>query len=47
MQTGDDKLLTAVYNDTFPLPPRLKITGFNVSYEVHDLSLTSVERLCL
>lgn len=47
MQTGDDRLLAAVFNDTFPLPPQLKIRGFNVSEEVHDLSLTSVECLSL
>lgn len=42
MQTGDDRLLAALYNDMFPLPPQLKIRGFNVSEEVHDLSLTSL-----
>lgn len=47
MQTGDDRLLAALYNDTFPLPPQFKIRGFNVSEEVHDLSLTSVECLYL
>lgn len=47
MQAGDERLFTAAHNGIFPLLPYLKITGFNVSYEVHDLSLTSSECFCL